>query len=493
MGGAGAGGGRGVSASLGIDLGTSGIKVLLRGPGEEILGRAEAPLAVAVPAVGASEQDPRAWTEALGQALDSLAATHREVLGRVGAIGCSGQMLGVVLLDGADDPVRPALLWNDQRAVRECGELEARVPTIGRRTNGRPDPGFPAAKLLWLRRHEPTVLDRARWLLLPKDYLVLFLTGERATDPSDAGGTQFLDNATGRWDPELIAAAGWRREALPEIHPSAGTVGGLRAECARRWGLPAGVPVVAGAGDNSAATLGVGAARPGEGVLTLGTSAVSCLVDGDFHPGPDEAVLTVPHAVPGTWLSMGVVMNGTSALNWLSGITGERAPRLAEAAAACWEEGRALSAPLFLPALSGIRTPDHDPRATGRMSGLRTSTGTAELAYATLEGVVLQMAEAVRAQERVGVAVERLSAVGGGSRSRFWVRLLASALGQPLDLPARAALAAPLGAARLASIAGGAEPGEALGAPVAREEHVEPEVGLASFLRERREAWAELR
>lgn len=482
-----------MSACLGIDLGTSGVKVVLRGTGEAILASAEAPLEVSVPVVGWSEQDPRAWTEALGQALDSLAASHGEALGRVSGIACSGQMLGLVLLDGEDQPVRPVILWNDQRAVRECAELEDRIPDLGRRTNGRPDPGFPAAKLLWLRRHEPAVLDRARWLLLPKDYLVLFLTGERATDPSDAGGTQFLDNATGRWDPELIAAAGWRREGLPEVRASAETVGGLRAECAQRWGMPAGVPVAAGAGDNSAATLGVGAAQPGSGVLTVGTSAVSCLVDGAFHPGPERAVLTVPHAVPGTWLSMGVVMNGTSALNWLSSITGEPAGRLAEAAAACWEEGAARVAPLFLPALSGIRTPDNDPRATGRMSGLRASTGTGELAYATLEGVVLQMAEALQAQERVGVPVESLAAVGGGSRSRFWVRLLASALGRPLDLPAQADRAAPLGAARLAAVAGGAEPGEALGAPAARADRVEPDPGLAAFLRERRGAWAELR
>ena len=481
-----------MSVDLGIDLGTSGIKVLLRGPGDEILGSAETPLEVSVPAVGASEQDPRAWTAALGEALDALAASHGEALGRIRGIACSGQMLGLVLLDGRDRPVRPALLWNDQRAVRESAELEERVPDIGRRTNGRPDPGFPASKLLWLRRHEAAVLDRARWLLLPKDYLVLFLTGERSTDPSDAGGTQFLDNATGRWDPELVAAAGWREDRLPEVHASAGTVGGLRPEWARRWGMPAGVPVAAGAGDNSAATLGVGAAHPGRGVLTLGTSAVSCLVDGAFHPGPERAVLTVPHAVPGTWLSMGVVMNGTSALNWLAGLTGSPADRLAAAAASCWEGGDAAAAPLFLPALSGIRTPDNDPGATGRMSGLRASTGIGHLAYATLEGVVLQMAEAVEAQESAGVPVERLAAVGGGSRSRFWVRLLASALGRPLDLPAQANLAAPLGAARLAAVAGGAAPGPTLGAAVSRTDRVDPDPGLAAFLRERCRVWREL-
>ena len=479
-----------MTAVIGIDLGTSGVKAVLADDGG-VIAEASRKIAVSVPRPGWSEQDPRLWVEAAFACLDDLAAGGR--LAPVRAIGLSGQMLGVVLLDEAGRPVRPAMLWNDQRAVEECTALARAVPDIGRRTNGRPDPGLPAPKLLWLARHEPDALARARMLLLPKDYLRLALTGTRATEPTDAGGTQLFDVAAGDWDSGLCAAAGWRAEFLPPVTDSWAAAGTLRGDLARRWGMTGEVPVAAGAGDNMAATLGMGAGRPGEAVVTIGTSGVACLVDSAFHPAPEVAVLTSAHAAPRVFLSMGVVMSATQTLEWLAGIAGVTAAELDAGATALVEAGRAAHAPVMLPALTGVRTPLGRPDLAGRIAGLRPGTDRAMLAYAVMEGVAFQLADCVAAQTGAGVPFDRLAVVGGGARSRLWVRLVATALGRPAELPAMAPVAACLGAARLARVAAGLDPPGALRAAMpAPETVIGPEPGLERLLSARRPAFEAL-
>ena len=234
----------------------------------------------------------------------------------VEGIGLSGQMLAALLLDAAHRPLRPAILWNDQRAIAECAELLDRCPDIGWRTNGTPDPGITAPKLLWLRRHEPEVMDRARMLLLTKDYVRLALTGELASEPTDAGGTQLMDCATGRWDPELCAAVGWQPEHLPPLVASWAAAGRLRPGLAAAMGNARRCRSRRGRGTTWAPPWAPGAARPGDAVLTIGTSGVACIVDAAFHPGPEAAILTSAHAVPDTFLSMGVVMAATASLDW---------------------------------------------------------------------------------------------------------------------------------------------------------------------------------
>ena len=289
---------------LGIDLGTSGIKAIVVDGAERVLASASRPLGTRRLHDGWSEQHPDDWWAAALDCLDEL-ARDGGVMGRVGGIGLSGQMLGPVLVDRDDRPVRHVLLWNDCRSVRECDELLASVPDIGRRANATPDPGVGAPKLLWLARHEPHVFARADCLLLPKDYLRLKLTGERSTEPSDAGGTMLMDVATSRWSEELCAAAGWDTSRLPRVRASWEAAGELLPALAARFGLPAGVPVAAGAGDNMACSLGVGVARPGDCAITLGTSGVVCTVDDRFRPLPEQAFLTSRHAAPDAFLSMG--------------------------------------------------------------------------------------------------------------------------------------------------------------------------------------------
>ncbi|WP_309666931.1 FGGY family carbohydrate kinase [Tabrizicola sp.] len=477
--------------TIGIDLGTSGIKAVLMEDATRAVAQAVRPVAVSIPQVGWSEQDPDLWVGAVWACLDDLAEAQPDAMAAVAGIGLSGQMLAALVLGPDLRPLRPAMLWNDQRAIAECAELLAAVPDIGSRTNGTPDPGITAPKLLWLARHEPAVMARARMLLLTKDYVRLALTGEVASEATDAGGTQLLDCRSGQWDAGLCAAIGWDPEHLPPLITSWGAAGGLRPALARRWGLRPGTPVAAGAGDNMGSTLGAGGARPGDAVVTVGTSAVACLVDAAFHPGPEVAILTSAHAAPECFLSMGVVMAATAALDWTARIAGTTVADLAARAEAFANTGRIAEAPLFLPCLNGIRTPTNRPGATGQMTGLHPGVDAAMLAYATMEGVALQIESCIMAQQAVGVAVGDVVAVGGGTRSPLWMRLLASALDRPVALPEGADFAGPGGAARLA-IAAATGSTDALYIKPPTRAVIDPDPMLAAHLAARKERFQAL-
>jgi xylulokinase len=299
------------------------------------------------------------------------------------------------------------------------------------------------------------MLEKARLILLPKDYIRLKLTGTVATEPTDANGTMMMDCVSRQWGAQLCRALGWDLDRLPPITDPWAEAGRLRGELARRWGTPAVVTLAAGTGDNMACTIGVGAARHGDVVITIGTSGVVNAVDRVFHPAPESAVLTAPHAAPDTFLSQGVVMSATASLDWLARLTATGAAELAQEAESFADMENIVSAPLMRPSLSGIRTPDNRPDTGGILDGITQLSDRPALAYALLEGVAFQFARCISAQKQAGVAFETLQLVGGGSRSLFWAGLIAAVLEQPLSIPEGAALAANRGAARLARIAAG--------------------------------------
>lgn len=480
-----------MSLHIGIDIGTSGVKAVLMDGVTTVLAEAARPISVSIPNVGWSEQSADLWVDATFDCLDQMAAKVPGLMGSVAGIGLSGQMLAALILDANHKPLRPAMLWNDQRALAECAELRALCPDIGLRTNGAPDPGITLPKLMWLAKHEPRVMDQGRMLLLPKDYVRLALTGDVASEPTDAGGTQLLDCATGKWDSSLCALVGWNPEYLPPLRAPWEAAGSLRPTLAARWGMKPGVTLAAGAGDNMASTLGVGAAVPGDAVLTVGTSGVACMVDHAFHPGPDHAILTSAHAAPGTFLSMGVVMSATATLDWVLRLTSTDTATLVAEAEAFAAQGRVHEAPVMLPCLTGIRTPLNRPDATGRIDGLHPGTTRGMLGYAVMEGVAFQFADCVAAQKSVGVVAKHFAVVGGGSRSALWTRLLASALGQPVNLPPGAHVSGPAGAARLAAVATGSTL-DVLCAQNGVAEVVPPDPALAGVLAERYARFAAL-
>lgn len=450
---------------LGIDLGTSGVKLVLLEDSHRVAAVAEAPLQISRPQPLWSEQAPHDWWQALEHAMAHLREQAPAALSAVRGIGLSGQMHGAVLLDAQQRALRPAILWNDGRAFAECTELERIEPRSRDITGNLAMPGFTAPKLLWLRRHEPEVFAQVRKVLLPKDWLRLQLTGDAATDMSDASGTLWLDVAARRWSEPMLAACGLGLAHMPRLLEGSQPSGKLLSVLAHAWGLPAGVVVAAGAGDNAASAVGVGAVRAGQGFVSLGTSGAIFLAGDAFRPAPELAVHAFAHALPGRWHLMTVMLSAASALAWATRLTcGESEVHLLNDAAQLSLAQRAR-APLFLPYLSGERTPHNDPNASGVFTGLRPEHGRGDLTYAVLEGVVFGLKDGWDAMQAGRAAPEELALVGGGSRSDLWAQLLASGLGCALGRHDGAQAAAAVGAARLGWLAAGGDEREVCVAP----------------------------
>ncbi|HET9018576.1 MAG TPA: xylulokinase, partial [Acetobacteraceae bacterium] len=415
---------------LGIDLGTSAVKVLIVDARERVRAEAEEPLATDHPAPLASEQDPDGWWRAVDAALGRLHAAAPEAMAAVAAIGLAGQMHATVLLDDADRPVRPAMLWNDGRAHAEARDLNRLGDDLAAELGVPALAGFTAPKLLWLARHEPATIARARALLLPKDLIRLHLTGERATDPSDAAGTWLLDEARRAWSARAVAAVGIDPALLPPIIEGAAPAGTLRAEVARRFGLTPGIVVAAGGGDTMAGGVGIGAVEDGRAFVGLSTSAQLFVAAAAHRPAPAQLVHAFCHAVPGRWCQMAAMLNGAGVLAAIAHLLGDAdiATLLAEAEARFAGPSRLL----VLPYLSGERTPHDDPHARGVVFGLTPDTSRADLVLAALEGVAFTFADARDALAAGGTHIASAGLVGGGARSVFWARLIASVLGVPL-------------------------------------------------------------
>ncbi|HEX7487450.1 MAG TPA: xylulokinase, partial [Anaeromyxobacteraceae bacterium] len=377
---------------LGIDLGTSEVKALLLDEAGAIVGTAGAPLEASRPRPRWSEQAPEDWWNAALAAVDSLRASHRAALAAVRGVGLSGQMHGATLLDAADHPLRPAILWNDTRSERECAELVERVPEARAITGNLVMPGFTAPKLLWVARHEPTVFARVATVLLPKDYLRLRLTGEKVSEMSDAAGTLWLDVARRDWSDAMLQGTRLSRAHMPRLVEGSAPSGRLRDALRDRWGMSAPVTVAGGGGDNASSAVGIGAVAPGSGFVSLGTSGVIFAVNDRFLPNPARAIHAFCHALPGRWHQMSVMLSAASCLRWVTRATGVEREVAALAEVEQLGPAARLQAPIFLPYLSGERTPHDDPAAQGVFFGLTHDSGRAALVYAVIEGVAFGLA-----------------------------------------------------------------------------------------------------
>lgn len=477
---------------LGIDLGTSEVKVLLLGDDHRVLAQQSAPLAVLRPQPLWSEQAPADWWQALTDALDRLAASAGPAaMAAVGGLGLSGQMHGAVVLDAQGAVLRPAILWNDGRSAAECALLTERVPGLSAIAGNLAMPGFTAPKLLWLQRHEPALFARIDKVLLPKDWLRLQLTGECVSEMSDAAGTLWLDVGARLWSVELLQACGLGLAQMPRLVEGSAASGQLLPALARRWGLGDAVRVAGGAGDNAASAVGIGAVAPGSGFVSLGTSGVVFVTTDRFRPNPALAVHAFCHAVPGRWHQMGVILSAASALSWAARLTGQPdVPALVAPVPGLGPDCEAR-APLFLPYLSGERTPHNDPLAQGALVGLTMDHGPADIGYAVMEGVTFGLRDSLQALRAAGTAVAQLSLVGGGARNAFWAQQLASALDVPIVTHSGGEAGAALGAARLAWLAcGGNEATVCTPPPVAH--RFEPQPAQRSALLQRHARFAAL-
>jgi xylulokinase len=307
---------------LGIDLGTSAVKIVLVDDAQRVVASRSRSLTVSSPRPGHCEQDPAQWIEATFATLDALKADHARELAEVEGIGLSGQMHGATLLDAGHTPLRPCILWNDGRSFAECAELERRWPALRMTTGNKAMPGFTAPKLLWVARHEPEIFAATKLVLQPKAYLRLVLTGEAIEDVSDASGSLWLDVVSRDWSDEGLAATGLSRRQMPRLVEGCAPAARLRTELAQRWGMTGRPMIAGGAGDNPAGAVGIGAINPGAAFISLGTSGALLVPTETIAANPERVVHTFCDAVPDRWIQAGAILSAASCLTWIARLFG---------------------------------------------------------------------------------------------------------------------------------------------------------------------------
>lgn len=438
---------------IGLDLGTSGLKALLIDADQSVMAEANAALTNERPQDGWSEQDPASWLAACDTVMAALG--DKADLSGVKGIGLSGQMHGATLLDASDRVLRPCILWNDTRSYREAAALDA-DPQFRAITGNIVFPGFTAPKLVWVKHNEPDTFKATVKVLLPKDYLRLYLTGEFVGEMSDSAGTAWFDTAARNWSDALLAATDIDRSYMPRLVEGSEVSGQLRPELAAQWGVSPSCVIAGGGGDNAASAIGVGVVKAGQAFVSLGTSGVLFAANDGYQPDAETAVHTFCHALPETWHQMGVILAATDALNWYGRFVGKGAAELTANLGSL----KAPTRTQFLPYLGGERTPLNDAAIRGAFTGLEHATDTAAGTRAVLEGVTFAIKDCAEALAATGTRIDRLLAVGGGSKSHYWLEAIATALGVPVDLPVAGDFGGAFGAARLGMMAttgGGAE------------------------------------
>ena len=436
---------------LGIDIGTSAVKFVIVDADQNIVATAERPLAPVQPRPLWSEDDPEGWWQAVASGLDALARDHPRAMAAVAGLGLSGQMHSAVFLDAKDEPVRPAILWNDGRSTKEATELAQLGRDLQDETGVLPMPGFTGPKFLWLTRNEPDAARRTRTLLLAKDFIRLRLSGEKATEVTDAAGAWLLDEARRQWSDRALAACGIDKSLLPPLKESREASGVVKADLARRWGLKRNVVIAAGAGDVPAGGIGVGIVNPGDGFVSLGTSAQIFLADVVHRPDSARLVHAFCHALPDRWFRMAALLNGAAPLSTFARWSGngDVSDLVAEADA----HFKGPSYLLALPYLYGERTPHNDPLARAALVGMTYSTTRADIVQAILEGVAFSLADGLDVLAAASARPKSMALIGGGARSAFWGKLIASILDLSLVRYEASDRGPAYGAARLARLA----------------------------------------
>jgi xylulokinase len=427
------------SCLLGVDLGTTGVKALLLSGEGKTLAEVTVEYPVSTPYPGWSEQNPADWWQGTAEAICTILERSAVPPRNIAGLALSGQMHGATLLDASGEVLRPAILWNDQRSGAECDLITERVG-LGNLLQWVANPalaGFTAPKIVWVREHEPEVYARIASVLLPKDYINYRLTGEQATEVSDASGTLLFDVAQRRWSREMLSALEIPASFMPEVHASTDVIGQVSAEAARLTGLLEGTPVVGGGADNACAAVGMGVVQPGQVLTSLGTSGTVVAPSAEPRRDPRARLHTFCHAVPDTWYLMGVVLSAGGSLRWFRDTLATEERRRAA------EEGRdpydlimeeAAAAPpgseglIFLPYLTGERTPHGAPDARGVFFGLSLRHTRAHLARSVLEGVTFALADSTAIMRDLGIDIGTVRATGGGARSAFWRQMQADVL-----------------------------------------------------------------
>jgi xylulokinase len=444
---------------LGIDIGTSAVKAVLVDEDDSVRAEADFPLATHYFDAGAAEQNPDDWWTATLAAIDDIRRVDPDGFAALRGIGLTGQPYATVILDHADQVIRPAMTWNDARAISECTLLDRQIPELAAIAGAAPLPAFAAPKLLWLRENEADHFDRIARVLSAKDFVRLRLTGEAATDLSDAAGTLLVAEETRQWSGAIVAASGISRAVLPTLLEGPAWSGMVLRDLLADWGIAGPVVVAAGAGEAAASAIGIGAIRDGDAVIALGAAGQVFVARDAYRPHLHAPLQTFAHALPGRWYDTATLFNATLALEWLTGMLGE--PDIGRLVARAQESFAGPSPLLFVPYLAGERAPFNDPEARGAFAGIDEDSGQRDMTQAVLEGIALTLQEA---EETFGDAFPAgaVPLVGEGSRSALFLVIVASVLNRPLLRVSNADIAAAFGAARLGRMAATGESAESV-------------------------------
>lgn len=442
---------------IGVDLGTSAVKLILMDCYGKIYRRVSKEYPIAFPQPGWSEQNPQDWEKAVFEGIRELVAPQNgeDRASEVCGISFGGQMHGLVILDDKDEVIRPAILWNDGRTTKECAYLNETVgrEKLSRYTANIAFAGFTAPKLLWLKANEPEHFAAIRKIMLPKDYISYCLTGIHATDYSDASGMLLLDVQNRCWSKEMLAICGVNETQLPKLYESYESIGTLTVAVAQELGLPAGTVVAAGAGDNAAAAVGTGTVGDGQCNISVGTSGTVFISSERFRVDENNALHAFAHA-DGRYHLMGCMLSAASCNQWwMDKIMGSSDYDGAQAAIK--DEMLGCNQVYFLPYLMGERSPHNNPLARGTFTGMTLDTDRTDMLQAVLEGVAFAIRDSFEVAGKLGISVQKTKICGGGAKSRLWCRIISNVLGIPVEIPAVEEGPA-LGAAMLAMVACGA-------------------------------------
>jgi len=438
---------------LGLDISTTGAKALIIDETGKVIASHTTPQPISTPKPLWSEQNPSDWWSGIAESIRAALAQSGIKGDAIAAVGLTGQMHGLVLLDIAGNVLRPSILWNDQRTQEQCDAMTEKIgfKRLIELTGNRALTGFTAPKILWVRQHEPEVYAKVAHILLPKDYIRFKLTGEYAMDVSDASGTSLLDVANRRWSSEVVDALDIPASWLPRTCEGPDVSGGISAEAAEETGLAAGTPVMGGGGDQAAGAVGVGAVKPGIVSLVVGTSGVVFAPLDKYAYEPDGRLHAFCHAVPGMWHFMGVMLSAAGSLQWFHDTLGhgESFDELLQPAADIPPGSDGL---LFLPYLTGERTPHPDPLARGAFVGLTVRHTRAHMTRAVLEGVAFGLKDGFKLIANAGLPDNlEVRVSGGGAKSLLWKQILADVLGATL-VSTNSTEGAAYGAALLAAV-----------------------------------------
>lgn len=429
---------------LGVDLGTSSLKATVIDDSHQVRAAAEVALQVIHSGDHQKEQDPRQWEAALEHACSQLAV--QIPLNQIERVGLTGQMHGATCVDESGRVLRPCILWNDGRSYAECEQLNQLGTTFTDRSGNLAMPGFTAPKLMWLRAHEPEIYHKIRKVLLPKDYLRLVLTGDYATDPSDASGTLWLNPETRQWDAALMEMTGADPDWMPSIMEGPEESGQISAQASKRFGLPR-ARVVSGGGDNACGALALGMTKPNQAFISIGTSGVFFVVSDRHQACPSQTVHAFAHALPNTWHQMTVTLSAAHALAWLSDVLGQSVDGLVHRVSV---SHRTETDVLFLPYLNGERSPHNDPEIRGSFLHVSATTTAEDLCLAVMEGVAFSFCDGLSALRHANASIQSALSIGGGAQSKYWLQIFANALEIPVETSEASSIGPSLGAARLA-------------------------------------------